>query len=104
MRNGASFWSGHKATARKRLRRVIRLARQRSTSAEAMNETAYWLACCLDSQRNCWPPILSQEIRQELDAEQGKIQCKPPHLAPVIDIMEASRESHARDRRTRSHA
>jgi hypothetical protein len=51
-------WTGHKATARKRLRRVMRLARQLSTSAESMNQTAYWLACCLDSQRNCAPPIL----------------------------------------------
>jgi hypothetical protein len=64
-----SSWHGYKVTARKRLRRVMRLARQRSTSAEAMNETAYWLACCLDSQRNCAPPLLSHEIRQELDAE-----------------------------------
>jgi hypothetical protein len=99
-----SAWTGPKTIARKRLRRVIRLARQRSTSAESMNQTAYWLACCLDSLRNCAPPLLSQEIRRELDAEQGKNLRMPPHLAPVIDIMEASKESLARDRRTRSHA
>ncbi len=81
-----SPWAGHKATARKRLRRVMRLARQLSTSAESMNQTAYWLACCLDSQRDCALPLLSQEIRQELDAEQAKTQRKPPGLAPVVDI------------------
>ncbi len=81
-----SSWAGSKGTARKRLRRVMRLARQFSTSAEAMNQTAYWLACCLDSQRNCAPPLLSQEIRRELDQEQAKTQRKPPGLASVVDI------------------
>ena len=61
-----------------------------SASAESMNQSAYWLASCLDSQRNK-PPRLSDEIRLEMAAEQAELQQRRrvAHVAQVIDIMEA---------------
>ena len=81
----------------------MRLARQCST-AEAMNAMAYSIAMGLDIQRGR-PPYLIGEVTREIEAEQVELERRRPHLAPVIDIMEALKvRQAARDRLKSSSA